>query len=62
MTRFRGFAFEQPNRGHPNVGRIRKFLLSPVKQPSGGSALGSRNHIQESNQSERFASIPLFFT
>ena len=38
------FPFKYPNRSHSNPGGIREFLLSPVKETSGRSTLGSCNH------------------
>jgi hypothetical protein len=37
LTRFRSFTFNFTNRSHPNAGRIREFLLDPLKEPSGCS-------------------------
>jgi len=43
-TCFCCFPFKYPNRSHSNPGGIREFLLSPVKETSGRSTLGSCNH------------------
>ncbi len=39
MTRFRSVTFKLTNRGHPNVGSICEFLLSPITEASGRSAM-----------------------
>jgi hypothetical protein len=51
-TRFCCFPFKYPNRSHSNLGGIREFLLSPVKETSGRSALGSCNHEPLYDQSQ----------
>ena len=40
LTRFCGLPLKKPDRSHPNPGSICEFLLGPVQEASGGSALG----------------------
>jgi len=44
LTRFRSITFKLTNGGHPDPGSVCEFLLSPVKQAPGRSALRSRDH------------------
>jgi hypothetical protein len=43
-TCFCCFPFKYPNGRHSDLGGIREFLLSPVKETSGRSTLGGCNH------------------
>jgi hypothetical protein len=60
-TCFCRLPLEYPNSSHSHPGGIRKFLLSPIKETSRRSALGSRNHgscttkVSESGQFDCFS-------
>jgi hypothetical protein len=60
-TRFCRLPLEYPNRSHPHPGGVREFLLSPVKETSRRSTLGSCNHgpcttkVSESGQFDCFS-------
>jgi hypothetical protein len=45
LTRFSALTLKQPNRSHADPGCICELLLGPVKEASGGSALGRCKHV-----------------